>query len=119
MLTTTLWAAQAVLALFFLFAALPKIAGRGIDRWAGFDDLPRSIVQTRQGNPAWAGQERDGQNPIRSDDMFFGGSSTDWVNLNKVSIPQADEQQRLLATAPREVTADDAAEILRASLSLW
>ncbi len=44
MLTTTLWAAQAVLALFFLFAALPKIAGRGIDRWAGFDDLPRSIV---------------------------------------------------------------------------
>ncbi|MFD6449065.1 DoxX family protein [Promicromonospora sp. NPDC060204] len=44
MLTTTLWAAQIVLALFFLFAALPKIAGRGIDRWAGFDDLPRSIV---------------------------------------------------------------------------
>ncbi len=44
MLTTTLWAAQLVLALFFLFAALPKIAGRGIDRWTGFDDLPRSIV---------------------------------------------------------------------------
>ena len=43
------------------------------------------------------GQERDGQNPIRSDDLFFGGSSTDWVNLDKVAIPQADEQQRLLA----------------------
>ena len=28
--------------------------------------------------------------------MFFGGSSTDWVNLGKVAIPQADEQQRLL-----------------------
>ena len=60
-------------------------------------DLPRSVVQTRQGNPAWAGQERDGQTPIRSDDLFFGGSSTDWVNLSKVAIPQADEQQRLLA----------------------
>ena len=60
-------------------------------------DLPRSVVQTRQGNPAWAGTERDGQSPIRSDDMFFGGSSTDWINLNKVAIPQADEQQRLLA----------------------
>ena len=54
-------------------------------------------MQTRQGNPAWAGTERDGQAPIRSDDMFFGGSSTDWVNLSKVAIPQADEQQRLLA----------------------
>lgn len=60
-------------------------------------DLARSIVYTRQGNPAWAGQERDGIGPIRSDDLYFGGASTDWVNLNKVAIPQADEQQRLLA----------------------
>lgn len=61
-------------------------------------DLPASIVATRQGNIAWAGTERDGQaGPIRSDDMFFGGSTaTDWVNLAKVAIPQADEQQRLL-----------------------
>jgi hypothetical protein len=35
-------------------------------------DLARSIVQTRQGNPAWAGQERDGQpGPIRSNDLFY------------------------------------------------
>ncbi|MFL6072113.1 MAG: DUF4082 domain-containing protein [Mycobacteriales bacterium] len=60
-------------------------------------DLARSVALTRQGNPAWAGQERDGQDPIRSDDMFFGGTSApDWVDLSKVSIPQADEQQRLL-----------------------
>lgn len=60
-------------------------------------DLPRSIVYTRQGNPAWAGQKRDGTSgPIRPDDLFYGGSATDWVNLNKVAIPQADEQQRLL-----------------------
>jgi hypothetical protein len=60
-------------------------------------DLAQSLVYTRQGNPAWDGQERDGTAPIRSDDLFFGGSATDWVNLSKVAIPQADEQQRLLA----------------------
>ncbi|MDX2302057.1 MAG: DUF4082 domain-containing protein [Microscillaceae bacterium] len=60
-------------------------------------DLARSIVYTRQGNPAWAGQERDGQSgPIRANDLFFGGAQTDWINLNKVAIPQADEQQRFL-----------------------
>jgi WD40 repeat protein len=68
-------------------------------------DLARSIVYTRQGNPAWAGQERDGCSPTRSNDIFYGGpnncnlvtsSDQDWVNLNKVAIPQADEQQRLL-----------------------
>jgi hypothetical protein len=60
-------------------------------------DLARSIVYTRQGNPAWSGQERDGVAPIRSDDLFFGGSAPNWVDLTKVAIPQADEQQRLLA----------------------
>lgn len=64
-------------------------------------DLARSIVYTRQGNPAWAGDDRDGLSPVRSNDMFFGAkvgdSQPDWVNLNKVAIPQADEQQRLLA----------------------
>ena len=37
-------------------------------------DLARSVVYTRQGNPAWAGQERDGFAPIRSDDLFFGAA---------------------------------------------
>jgi hypothetical protein len=56
-------------------------------------DLARSIVYTRQGNPAVAGTETDGQSPVRPDDLFFPG----YVDLNKVAIPQADEQQRLLA----------------------
>ncbi|WP_313937732.1 DUF4082 domain-containing protein [Anabaena azotica] len=64
-------------------------------------DLARSIVYTRQGNPAWDQQERDGFSPIRADDLFYGKASgdvkPDWVDLNKVAIPQADEQQRLLA----------------------
>jgi hypothetical protein len=70
-------------------------------------DLARSVVATRQGNIAWAGQNRDREfadpitfNPdpvVRSNDLFFGGNEPDWVDLNRVAIPQADEQQRLLA----------------------
>jgi Domain of unknown function (DUF4082)/Bacterial Ig-like domain len=64
-------------------------------------DLAASIVYTRQGNPAWAAQERDGFPPIRSDDKFYGAKAgdvqADWIDLSKVAIPQADEQQRLLA----------------------
>ncbi|MEO6024841.1 MAG: hypothetical protein ABIP64_17360, partial [Burkholderiales bacterium] len=63
-------------------------------------DLATSIVYTRQGNPAWAQQERDGSAPIRSDDKFFGNAAADpqpdWIDLSKLAIPQADEQQRLL-----------------------
>ncbi len=64
-------------------------------------DLARSVVYTRQGNPAWSGQERDGVSPIRSNDLFYGNKAgdvqPDWIDLSKVDIPQADEQQRLLA----------------------
>ena len=73
-------------------------------------DLATSIVYTRQGNPAWATQERDGFSPIRSNDKFYGAASgdpqSDWVDLNKVAIPQADEQQRLLANLILEMNAD-------------
>ena len=71
-------------------------------------DLARSIVYTRQGNPSWAGQNRDmlafrpeSGLAVRSNDLFFGGDPNDpqpdWVDLNRVAVPQADEQQRLLA----------------------
>jgi hypothetical protein len=60
-------------------------------------DLARSIIYTRQGNPAWAGQKRDGSaGPIRPGEMFVGVNSPDWVDFNKIDIPQADEQQHLL-----------------------
>ena len=75
----------------------PVGAGRAV---AFTYPLAQSIIYTRQGNPAWAGQDRDGLAPIRSDDLFFGNKTgdvqPDWVNLNKVAIPQADEQQRFL-----------------------
>jgi hypothetical protein len=64
-------------------------------------NLAPSIIFTRQGNPAWAGQMRDGLSPTRSDDLFYGPASfdleTNYVDFNKIAIPQADEQQRLLA----------------------
>jgi phosphodiesterase/alkaline phosphatase D-like protein len=64
-------------------------------------DLARSVVYTRQGNPGWAGTERDGNIPIRAHDYFWGAAAGDpqpnWIDFNKVAIPQADEQQRLLA----------------------
>jgi hypothetical protein len=64
-------------------------------------DLARSVVYTRQGNPLWSGIDRDGMPPVRSDDLFFGAShddpQPDWVDPVSIAIPQADEQQRLLA----------------------
>lgn len=86
--------------------ANPAVTLRSVNPGGGWAaaftyDLARSVVYTRQGNPAWAGQERDGQGtPIRSNDLFYGAAAgdpqPDWVNLDKVAIPQADEQQRLL-----------------------
>lgn len=65
-------------------------------------DLARSVVYTRQGNPAWQATERDGITPIRSNDLFYGAAASDpqpdWVDLSKVAIPQADVQQRFLAS---------------------
>ena len=73
-------------------------------------DLAKSVVYTRQGNPAWAGEDRDGSAPIRSDDLFYGAEAgdvrPDWVDLNKVAIPQADEQQRLLTNLIEEMNVD-------------
>jgi hypothetical protein len=72
-------------------------------------DLARSIIYTRQGNPAWSGEQRDTYvDPtqvtdapvIRSSDLYYGAApfdpEPDYVDLTKVQIPQADEQQRLL-----------------------
>ncbi|HYW87424.1 MAG TPA: fibronectin type III domain-containing protein, partial [Chloroflexota bacterium] len=65
----------------------------GSGRAAAFTfDLAQSIAYTRQGNPATAGTPYvDGI--VRTISAFTGG----WVNLDRVPVPQADEQQRLLA----------------------
>ncbi len=98
---------NATTATSFPAVTLRSVGTAGGEAAAFTYDLPLSIVQMRQGNPTWAGQERDGQSPIRSDDMYFGGSPTsDWVNLAKVAIPQADEQQRLLANLVETMNRD-------------
>jgi hypothetical protein len=75
-------------------------------------DLPQSVVLTRQGNPQWAGQERDGLAPIRPNDLFYGQSATDpqpdFVDISRVHIPQADEQMRLLANLIEHLQRDGA-----------
>ncbi|RIK35198.1 MAG: hypothetical protein DCC55_31060, partial [Chloroflexi bacterium] len=91
-------------------ATLRTVGSNGGQAAAFTYDLARSIVYTRQGNPAWAGQNRDGLVPNRSNDMFYGNlegaPEPDWVNLDKVAIPQADEQQRLLANLILYMNAD-------------
>jgi hypothetical protein len=68
-------------------------------------DLARSIVYTRQGNPTWMGNDRDGMPQIRMDPPF-GGSAPDYLNLDKAAIPQADELQRLLGNMILSMNAD-------------
>jgi hypothetical protein len=70
-------------------------------------DLARSVVYTRQGNPAWSGQHRsieiqqNNDTLINSESLFYGDApfdpQPDWIDFSKIQIPQADEQQRLLA----------------------
>jgi len=95
--------------------ANPAVTMRGVGSNGGHAaaftyDLAKSVAYTRQGNPAWAGKERDGVPPIRPNDLFFGAASgdpqPDWIDLNKVAIPQADEQQRLLANLIIQVNLD-------------
>lgn len=54
-------------------------------------DLGRSVALTRQGNPQSINQEHDDIPGLRSTDLFVG-----WNDLDRISTPQADEQQRLL-----------------------
>ncbi|MCL4295970.1 MAG: hypothetical protein KJ077_09595 [Anaerolineae bacterium] len=76
-------------------------------------DLAWNVIYTRQGNPANAGVNTDGDldefgNPIiRTIDLFqAAGGGTPWVDLDRIHIPQADEQQRLLARLVRQLVGE-------------
>ena len=56
-------------------------------------NLPKSIVYTRQGNPANAGLEKDGILGIRAMDLFTHG----WLDTTQNILNQADEQMRILS----------------------
>ncbi len=94
----------------FPAVTLRSVGANGGQAAAFMFDLATSIVYTRQGNPAWAGTERDGIAPRRSDDMFYGPSASDpqpdWIDKSKITIAQADEQQRFLANLITDMNAD-------------
>ena len=70
------------------------IAGEG--RTAAFTyDLAKNIALTRQGNPANADVDVDGDGTFRTIDLFQSKNGAPWVDRDKIAIPQADVQQRL------------------------
>ena len=73
-------------------------------------DLARSVIALHQGNIAWSGQDRNADGPVRTNDLFYGAKAgdvqPDWLDVNKMAIPQADEQQRLLVNVMTEVSKD-------------
>ncbi|MFQ3662714.1 MAG: hypothetical protein SNJ69_10010 [Chloroflexaceae bacterium] len=71
--------------------------GEGMTALWAFD-LARCVALIRQGNPAAAGQERDDLEGFRATDLFV-----DWIDLERIGIPQADEHQRLLARLIEEL----------------
>jgi len=56
-------------------------------------NLPKSIVYTRQGNPLFAGIEKDGIPGLRGMDLFTDG----WLDTTTNTINQADQQMALLS----------------------
>ena len=63
-------------------------------------DLARSIVYTRQGDPLNA-RDRDGSPPYRTADLFYNA-----IDKDKVGIPYADVQMRMLARAIGDLLAN-------------
>ncbi len=61
-------------------------------------DLAQNVVYTRQGNPANADVDVDGDTVLRTIDLFqTQGGGAPWVDRTKIPLPQADIQQRFFA----------------------
>jgi hypothetical protein len=65
-------------------------------------NLPQSIVFTRQGNPLYAGIEKDGIPGLRGMDLFTDG----WLDASNSTINQADEQMVLLSHCIEKIMTD-------------
>jgi hypothetical protein len=55
-------------------------------------DVARSVAYIRQGNPNQINVDADGDSVTRIVDMYYN-----WIDLNKMPLPQADIHQRLFA----------------------
>lgn len=64
-------------------------------------DLARSTAYTRQGDPAFAGTERDGLAPYRTTEPFY-----QTIDLERLAVPHADVQMRLLSRVIGDLLAD-------------
>jgi hypothetical protein len=84
------------------------VASAGQGRAAAFTyDLAKNVVYTRQGNPANANVDTDGDGVLRTVDLFQAkGEGPTWVDRDKVAIPQADVQQRLFARLVQQLLDD-------------
>ena len=66
-------------------------------------NLPKSIVYTRQGNPLFAGVEKDGIPGLRGMDLFTDG----WVDTRKNTINQADEHMHILSNCIKYLSSNE------------
>lgn len=80
----------------------------GKGRAAAFTyNLPKSIVYTREGNPEWAGEERDKVDGPTATDLFYPHKGeTQWNDPLKIAVPQADEQMHLLSHLIENLNSD-------------
>jgi hypothetical protein len=83
-------------------------ASYGTGQTAAFAyDLVKNIIYTRQGNPNNANIDTDGDTVLRTIDLFqANGGGSPWIDRDKIPIPQADEQMRLLSHLIQDLTAD-------------
>ncbi|HXV97743.1 MAG TPA: hypothetical protein VEC93_04905, partial [Anaerolineae bacterium] len=85
-------------------AVISAASGRAV---AFTYDLAQNVVYTRQGNPANANVDTDGDGVLRTVDLFLAtGGGSPWVNRDKIPIPQADEQQRLFARLVKQLVGE-------------
>ncbi|MCL4870258.1 MAG: hypothetical protein KJ063_14935, partial [Anaerolineae bacterium] len=78
--------------------AYPAVSSSATGQAVAFTyDLARNVAYTRQGNPANADIDIDGDGVLRTIDLFQGTGGTTWVDRDRIPIPQADEQQRFFA----------------------
>jgi len=65
-------------------------------------NLPQSIVLSRQGNPLFAGIEKDGIPGLRGMDLFTDG----WLDTSDNTLNKADEQMALLSHCIENILSD-------------
>ena len=95
--------------------SFPAVVGTSDGRAVAFTyDLARSVIFMRQGNPANANIDTDGDGVLRTIDLWQTGGISSWVDLNKVPVPQVDEQQRLFARLVKQ-----AVESVRPLPQMW